>query len=167
MPSRASAKAKQSESELAVDNSSGSDKGDIYFVDAEGVEIFNQAGEKIGTLSEEAGVPWGDTCGIAVDPAGNVYVGIYGIGINKYVPNGGVVTDSDYAASIEAPDEQCNVAVDSAVNVFGAFWDNGPVERWTASQFGTNNARRGGGVPEGLRARRRSQQRRTVCRPVR
>jgi hypothetical protein len=131
-----------SEGELAVDSAPGGAKGDIYLVHGgtEGVEIFNEAGEKISSLTEEAGVPWGETCGVAVDPTGNVYVGIFEGEINKYVPSGGVVTNSDYAESIGVKAEPCNLAVDSATNIFGALYEAGPVERWTSSQFGTAGA---------------------------
>ncbi|HTC71748.1 MAG TPA: hypothetical protein VK655_02595 [Solirubrobacteraceae bacterium] len=131
-----------SEGELAVDSSSGGAKGDIYLSHGgiAGIEIFNEGGEKVGALTEETGVPWGETCGVTVDPAGDVYVGIYEGEINKYVPKGGVVTNGDYTESIGVKAEPCNLAADSATNIFGAIYPTGPVERWTSSQFGTTGA---------------------------
>jgi hypothetical protein len=130
-----------SEAELAVDNSSGVDSGDIYLAQGgETVTIFNRAGEQTGALTGGAGAPWGEACGVAVDTAGNVYVGIYTGDIDKYDLHGTVVSNSDYAESIGVSTTPCNVAVDSAGDVFAAIFEAGPIERWTSSQFGMSSA---------------------------
>jgi hypothetical protein len=129
--------------ELAVDNSSGPAKGDIYVAQGFGnILVFNAPGEKIGELTEEAGTPWspfGLACGVAVDPSGNVYVGLYEH-INKYVPSANPVTNADYASSIGGISGPCNVAADSAGNVFADTPSSGPVTRYEPSQFGSLSA---------------------------
>jgi hypothetical protein len=126
------------EGEIAVDSSSGPAKGDIYVAHADGsVLVFSAAGSQIGALTEEAGDPWGEACGVAVDPSGNVYVGLYPEHVNKYVPSASPVTNADYAASIGGVNAPCNVAADSAGNVFADTWSSGPVTRYEAGQFGS------------------------------
>lgn len=130
-----------SEGEIAVDSSSGPAKGDIYIAHADGsVEIFSATGAKLGELSEEAGDPWGEACGVAVDASGAVYVGLYGSHVNKYVPSANPVTNADYVSSLEGLSSVCNVAADSAGNVFAVTWNSGPVTRYEPGQFGSLSA---------------------------
>jgi hypothetical protein len=130
------------EGELAVDNSAGPAKGDIYVSHGgtTNVLIYSEAGSQIGELTQEAGVPWGEACGVGVDQAGAVYVGIYAGEVNKYVPKANPVTNADYSSSIGGASNPCNLAVDSAGDVFAATWSEGPVERYEASQFGLLSA---------------------------
>lgn len=132
-----------SENELAVDSSSGPAKGDIYVAvstsNGEQIDIISSDGESLGALSEST-APWGETCGVAVDPSGNVYVGIYGGYIDKYVPTANPVTNGDYASSIVGADEPCNLAADATGNVFTSRYGGGPVERYEASLFGQLSA---------------------------
>lgn len=127
----------QAESEIAVDSSSGPAKGDIYVAGSKGVEIYNAAGQKIGALTEEAGKPWGFPCGVAVDTSGNVYVGLYGHTVNRYAPSASPVTDADYSASLFDVSEVCNVSADSTGDVYVDSWPDGPITRYTPSQFST------------------------------
>lgn len=133
------------EAEIAVDNSAGPDKGDIYLaVAATHVAIYDPTGSKVGELTEAPGGSWGEACGVAVDKSGNVYVGIYGSGkggsVAKYVPSGGALTNADYASAIGGVTEPCNVAADSAGNVFTVAYNHGPVTRYEPSQFGSLSA---------------------------
>ncbi|HEY5193370.1 MAG TPA: hypothetical protein VIJ39_05795 [Solirubrobacteraceae bacterium] len=132
------------ESEVAVDNSTGPDKGDIYIAaggrNGEKIDIFSPGGNALGTLSEQISVPWGETCGVAVDTAGSVYIGIYGGYIDKFEPKGGTVTNSDFASALAGANEPCNIAADSQGDVFASKWENGPVFRYEASQFGSLSA---------------------------
>lgn len=129
------------EGEIAVDSSSGPAKGDIYVAHAsgEGLLIYDASGKEIGELDEASGVPWGEACGVTVDPAGNVYVGLYSYygEINKYVPSTNPVTSSDYTASVTGVYKPCNVATGSSADVFVASWSEGPIARYEASQFGS------------------------------
>jgi hypothetical protein len=128
------------ENELAVDNSGGPAKGDVYVAvgssNGEKIDILASDGVSLGSLSKAA-APWGETCGVSVDPSGNVYVGVFGTGVDKFSPNANPVTNADYVSSIGGASGQCNLAVDSAENVFAVKWSNGPVTRYEASQFGS------------------------------
>jgi hypothetical protein len=132
-----------SENEIAVDNSSGPAKGDIYVAvgssNGAKIDIFSSDGELLGTLNE-ATAPWGETCGVAVDPSGNLYVGVFGGDIDKFVPAANPVTNADYASSIKGASEPCNLAVDSAGNVFAARYASGPVTRYEPTLFGALSA---------------------------
>lgn len=123
------------EAELAVDNSSGPAKGDIYLArgGSSNVQIYNPAGALIGELSKEGQ----EVCGVAVDPSGAVYLGISSGRINKYVPTGSPVTNADFASAIVGAQSPCNLAADSAGNVFAITWPKGPITRYEASQFGS------------------------------
>ncbi len=131
------------ENELAVDNSKGATKGDVYVAvstsNGERVDIFAPDGKSLGDLSGEGGEPWGESCGVAVGPAGAVYVGLFGT-VDKFVPTGNPVTNTDYVGSIGGATRACNVAVDTAENVFGVAWSSGPVTRYEASQLGSSSA---------------------------
>ena len=132
----------EAENEIAVDNSTGPAKGDIYVAvstsNGENVDIIGSDGTLLGTLSE-AGAPWGETCGVAVDPSGNVYVGLYGA-VDEFSPKANPVTNADYVSSIGGAGTACNLAVDSAGNVFAAGFPEGPVTRYDATQFGSLSA---------------------------
>lgn len=131
----------EAEGELAV-ASTGPAAGDIYLAHGgtSGIVVYNEAGQQIGELKEAAGAPWGETCGVAVDPQGNVYVGIYSGEVNEYAPSGNPVTSGDYLRSIEGAASPCNVALDAQGDVFAATWSQGPVWRYESSQFGAGSA---------------------------
>ncbi len=130
------------ENEIAVDSSNGPAKGDVYVAvsssNGNRVDVIGPGGEALGTLSA-ATAPWGESCGVAVDQSGSVYVGVFGV-VDKFVPKANPVTNSDYVSSILDATEVCNLAVDSAGNVFGVTWPTGPVSRYEASQFGSLSA---------------------------
>lgn len=130
------------EGEIAVDGSAGPAKGDIYVAHASysNVLVYNAAGEQVGEITEEAGKPWGEACGVAVGSDGAVYVGLYSNIVNKYVPSSGVVTDGDYAGSYEGVQGVCNVGVDPAGNLFVDTWGSGPLTSFAPSQLGVASA---------------------------
>lgn len=131
-----------SESQIAVDNSSAATKGDIYVAPGSGapIGIYSAAGQHIGELGEAPGVPWGEAGGVAVDSAGNLYVGIYSEVINKYVPSSNPATNADYKESIVGAANPQNLAVDAAGDVFAVTYPSGPVTRYAPSQFGQSSA---------------------------
>jgi hypothetical protein len=96
-------------------------------------------------LSAAEGAPWGEPCGVAVDGAGNVYVGLWGGGpegafVNRYTPAGPAgtpVTDSDYSGSLSGLDEVCNITADSEGNIWADTYGSGPVTRYDKAQFNT------------------------------
>jgi hypothetical protein len=123
-----------SEGEIAVDDSSGSDAGDIYVANNNVVKIYAASGLPLGELTG------GEFCGVAVDPSGAVYVGDYThLSVRKYTPSVNPVTDFDETTSMGGLDEPCNVAVDGAGNVYAATYSGG-VRRYESSQFGSSSA---------------------------
>jgi hypothetical protein len=118
------------ENEIAVDASSGPDKGDIYFANAKGVSIFSAEGNPLGSLSEAG------ACGVAVDSSGDVYVGVYPSTVRKYVPVSNPVSNADETTSMGGLSNICDVAVDGQGNLYTAT-SRGGVNRYGALQFGS------------------------------
>ncbi|HEY3864590.1 MAG TPA: hypothetical protein VGL54_00715 [Solirubrobacteraceae bacterium] len=112
----------ESLAELAVDNSSGPNKGDIYAANCTAVLIYSSSGTKLGTLTE-AGEDHYEPCGVAVDSSGNVYVGFYNNrkeGVKKYAPTTTPVQAADYTSSLWEVGQVSNLAVDSTGDVYVA-----------------------------------------------
>ncbi|HEY2766700.1 MAG TPA: hypothetical protein VGI76_00475 [Solirubrobacteraceae bacterium] len=129
------------ENQLAVDNSSSADKGDIYLANASHVGIYAPDGTQLGELNGEVEGPWGKPCGVAVDSSGDVYVGLWPEHVNKYkAPAKGPISNTDYVASLGGLPEICNVAVDAAGTVDTNTYPNGPVTRFAPGQFGQPQA---------------------------
>ncbi len=123
------------ENEIAVDSSSGPDQGDIYIANNSIVGIYSAAGVKLGELT--GGGPEGaEACGVAVDPAGEVYVGFYGSTVNRYTPVSNPVSNADKAGSMGGLNNICNVAADGAGDVYAATYSGG-VSKYEALQFGS------------------------------
>jgi hypothetical protein len=139
------------ETQMAVDNSTGPAKGDIYLAGSfSGVKIFGSDGKALGTLTETGGVPWGEVaCGVAVDPTGRVYVGVYPSNVNEYVPAANPVTNSNYTKSIAGVNEVCNVAVDPEGSVYVDTWapfGGGPIFKYAAQAGQSKQVVEKGGV---------------------
>ena len=112
--------------QVAIDNSGGVTNGDIYVTNpyGGGVDIYNSTGAQIGKLTG----PYGESCGVATTPAGEVIVGDYGdSNVDEYVPSANPVTDANLVTTIADPDKPCYVAADGAGNVYAQTWANGPV----------------------------------------
>jgi hypothetical protein len=129
------------EQQIAVDSSSGPNAGDIYVAHGATVQLFSQAGTPLEELGEAAGHPWGESCGVTVGPAGNVYVGLYHGGgalslVSEYTPASGKQLITGYQASMAGLFEVCNVAVDGEGDVYAATYNPGGVSRYDHSQFG-------------------------------
>jgi len=148
----------QDEEQLAIDSSSGPAKGDLYLAAGEGggkvVFIFNsETGAELGKLNSEvesiAGAHWGEPCGVAVDPNGNVYVSVNGFGghaiVDRYTPTGKVAENSNYSSALFASkgfggSETCNLTVDSEGAVYLQQFTTpsatvGAVRRYQALEF--------------------------------
>jgi hypothetical protein len=126
------------EMEIAVDSSAGPTKGDIYVANGSDIGIYGSSGAKLGELKEAPapGAPWGEPCGVAVDPAGHVYVGLASGHVNRYAPAGNPVTNSDYTSSLWGlVGEVCNIAADAEGSVYADTWPHGPVMKYAALQF--------------------------------
>jgi hypothetical protein len=121
------------ETEIAVDDSAGSASGDIYVATGGGVRIYAESGAFLGELDQSG------MCGVAVDPTGAVYVGIYPQTVKKYVPVMNPVTSGDETSSIGGLSGVCNVAADSEGNLYTARYSGG-ITRYEAAQFGSSAA---------------------------
>jgi hypothetical protein len=122
-----------SEAEIAVDESSGPDAGDIYVANNSAVRIYAASGTFLGELSG------GEMCGVAIDPSGNVYVGIYGETVKRYTPAGNPVTNADETGTMRGLHGTCNIAVDAFGDVYAANYSGG-VTKYNAMQFGSLSA---------------------------
>lgn len=115
------------ETELAVDNSSGPAKGDIYLAAHEGetdgeIKIYGPDGKALGALTKVSGRPWGETCGVAVDGAGNVYVGLYPETIDKFTPSADPVSNNDYVGAHFGFHEICQIGADHDGRIYATAW---------------------------------------------
>jgi hypothetical protein len=129
-------------SQIAVDSSSGPTKGDIYVRENGHVTVYGENGDQLGELNSEVeadGGPWGYVCGVAVDPAGNVYVGLFEGYVDKYAPSGNPVSNSDYVSSLAGlPEGSCDLAADSEGNVYVDTLEGGrAVTKYEVPQFGS------------------------------
>jgi len=107
------------EVQVAVDNSGGPNDGDIYVTNGGNgaIDIFAPSGEYIGQLdefkegpqAEGSLTPIAETCGVAVDPSGNVYVGDFSGFIHKYEPAANPAEDTDSSANFEF-EANCSIA---------------------------------------------------------
>jgi len=131
------------ETEIAV-SSSGNTAGDIFVArgeaDAKKIGIYSaESGELLGELgSEGAQGEGGEPCGVAVDPAGDLYVGLNNGHVDKYVSAAKVVATTDYTSAlsgVNASGESCTIAVDNEGSAYVDTYKNGPVTKYEASQF--------------------------------
>lgn len=122
--------------QLAVDNSAGPAKGDIYIATEAVVDIYGADGSFLGEL---AGPNWesAEAGGVAVDPAGHLYVENGEKQVVKYTPSGNPVTAGDYTASLEPLNSESprRIAVDSKGDVYTTGIHN--AARYDALQFGS------------------------------
>lgn len=117
------------ENEIAIDNSSGPDAGDIYVANNSEVGIYGSAGNLLGKLTG------GEACGVAVGAQGDVYVGFWPSTVTKYVPVASPVVSTNAAGSLEGLNGVCNVAVNGAGDVYAATYSGG-INVYEPSQFG-------------------------------
>jgi hypothetical protein len=91
---------------VAPAGAAGGTAGNIYVTDAfnEEVDVFDSSGKYVGQLSA------GFSCGIAVDPSGNVFVGDFYSGVHKFIPSAPAVFGPP---STFAFPEACQVAAGS------------------------------------------------------
>jgi hypothetical protein len=122
-----------SEGEIAIDDSTGPDAGDIYVANNNAVKIYSSTGASLGELTG------GEMCGVGVDPSGNVYVGIYPGTVRRYAPATNPVTNANETASMGGLSGVCNVAADSAGDVYAARY-SGEVTKYDSLQFGSMTA---------------------------
>jgi hypothetical protein len=101
---------------LAPAGSPGGTAGDIYVANNDSaIHVYSAAGAGLGELPQG-----GETCGVATDPAGNFYAGIYSSTINKFTPSANPPVETDKTATGTAEVGLCNVAADGLGNVYAA-----------------------------------------------
>ncbi len=89
--------------------------GDIYVANNSVVKIYAPSGVPLGELTG------GETCGVAVNPAGHVFVGVYSSTVREYIPSGNPVTNADQSGeNVASLPGICNVAADGLGNVYAA-----------------------------------------------
>ncbi len=132
------------EVQLAVDNSAGPDKGDIYAANGTNVRVYSPEGLLLSEIDAAAGAPWGEACGVAVDTSGNVYVGLYPEHVNRYSATSGFVTSASYSGSLFGVNQVCNIAANAAGDVYVDSWPQGPVTEFGEEHF--NEAEEGAGA---------------------
>jgi hypothetical protein len=106
--------------QVAVDNSGGTTDGDVYVTDSfhNVVDVFASDGSYLGQLTDSAHTGgFGETCGVAVDKTGAVYVAETNGWVHRYSAFSNPVSDADLSSEFQP--SVCNLAVDSAGNVYG------------------------------------------------
>jgi hypothetical protein len=148
--------------QIAVDSSNGPAKGDIYFANyfSGEVLVYGEDGEPRGGLNSGAeafGGAWAVLqCGVAVDPAGNVYVDVQFPGghVDEFKPQASPpaefpVSDAGYTSELtklsSAP-SFCNIATDAEGNVYTTGTEGGVTTKYAASQLHSSEVEEGGSV---------------------
>lgn len=120
--------------QVAVDSSGGATNGDVYVTDSRNsvVDVFSSAGVYLGQLDGSGAPQLGELCGVAVGPSGSVYVGNYeGSAVEEYLPSANPVKNSDFVSQISGVPTPCQVAVDSAGNVYAVSFE-GAVRKYSS-----------------------------------
>jgi hypothetical protein len=90
--------------------------GDIYVANnSQALQIYAPSGTKLGELDQS-----GETCGVATDPGGNLFAGVYSSTINKYTPTTNPPNGAPTATATVEGAGLCNVAADGLGNVYAA-----------------------------------------------
>jgi hypothetical protein len=140
----------QGESEIAV-SAGGANAGDVYLAHgvADSVLVFGAGGESLGELNTGV-APGGEVCGVAVDPAGDVYLGVYPEHVDEFSPAGA------YLGALSGVSEVCNVAADSEGNAlvdsFAYALPGGSVTKFGAAEFNLSETPAAGGTGFGVGA---------------
>ncbi len=124
---------------IAPAGATGGTAGDIYVASLAGVDVYANDGTHLGQIKEANGSGFSESCGVATDNAGELYIGDYGGEIDRYVPSVNPVTSADYDAQITGVSSPCGVAADSTGAVYASKYPTGPLTKYTASDFGTSN----------------------------
>ena len=105
---------------LAPAGSPGGTAGDIYVANnGQAIHVYSAAGTELGELPQG-----GETCGVATDPSGNFYAGVYPSTINKYTPDANPPTGANKTTGT-LNQGICNVAADGLGNVYAANYNAG------------------------------------------
>lgn len=124
---------------IAPAGAEGGTAGDIYVASLGGVDIYANDGTHLGQITQAAGSGFSESCGVATDNSGKLYVSDYGGEIDRYVPSANPATNADYDSQITEVSNPCVIAADSTGAVYGSRYANGPLTKYDASDFGTSN----------------------------
>jgi hypothetical protein len=103
---------------IAPAASPGGTAGDIYVANNSVILIYAPSGEKIGELTG------GENCGVATDPAGHVFAGVYREEVREFVPSSNPATNADQKnVSNGKADRVCNVSVDGLGNIYASSYE--------------------------------------------
>jgi hypothetical protein len=113
------------EVQIAVDNSGGATDGNIYVTDAPhgAIDVFASDGHFLSQLTESSAGGLGESCGVAVDPEGNVFVSTFGEPegvIHKFEPSGGFPIKGDNTLNFSAG-SPCTLAAGSGPSAGSVF----------------------------------------------
>ncbi|MGC1852172.1 MAG: hypothetical protein WA687_07015 [Solirubrobacterales bacterium] len=100
------------ESQIAIDNSGTATDGNIYVTQGfpNAINIFSSTGAYLGQLTAAGATDFTEACGVAVDPAGAVYVGDFSSGIKKFVPAANPPVNADHTATFTTTTQPCTLA---------------------------------------------------------
>ncbi len=113
----------ENEIAIAPPGAPGGTAGNIYVANIAGIQVYAPSGAKLG----EFAVGIGEVCGVATDPAGHVFAGIYPSEVKEYTPTTNPPTDASQTgvSSAELP-TICGVAADGLGNVYAtSYFDGG------------------------------------------
>jgi hypothetical protein len=103
---------------IAPPGAPGGTAGDIYLANnAFGtLSVYGANGEKAGGGVLETG---GETCGVAADPAGHLFVGLFG-SVVEYIPSANPPIAADQTATGTGENGSCNITVDGLGNIYAS-----------------------------------------------
>jgi hypothetical protein len=100
---------------LAPAGAPGGTAGDVYLANnGQAVQVYAPSGTYLGEVAQG-----GETCGVATDPSGNFYAGVYPSKVNRYTPDANPPTKANKATG-QLSINLCNLVVDGLGNVYGA-----------------------------------------------
>jgi hypothetical protein len=129
-----------SEAQIAVapPGAAGGTARDIYVTEnaTHVISIFAPSGEFLGRLTEAGGAPFPEEpCGVATDPAGDVYVGVFSGEVEKYVPSANPPVNADFDSRLTGLGEICKLASSSATLYASNTYVSGPTQAYPLSLF--------------------------------
>lgn len=102
--------------QIAIDSSGGITDGDIYVTQPGKrlVNVFGEDGSLLGQITESSEGPFAETCGVAVDESGALYIDDFNFSdaIHKYVPSANPPVKTDNPSnftSLAGPGFVCNL----------------------------------------------------------
>jgi len=102
---------------LAPAGSPGGTAGDIYVANnGQAIHVYSAAGAELGEPLPQGG----ETCGVATDPSGNFYAGVFSKTINKFTPSANPPLGTDKSGTGIVEHGICNVAADGLGNIYAA-----------------------------------------------